>query len=208
MTVPNHNLNSKERAVLLTLLAEGRAVTNADLQTVAGIRLDGASRVRLNELRLVASDKRGRSFVHTLTDDGEAWCRQELSAERPSRAGAFGGALYAVLGSLHRYVERVGLQLAEVFQPATDAGVPDRIRASYARLSKQPGETWISLVALREDLADVPRAELDAALEELALTPGVHVQAEANQQSLTAADHEAAVRFGGSSRHILLIEGP
>ncbi|MFI5735408.1 hypothetical protein ACIA49_35175 [Kribbella sp. NPDC051587] len=206
--MPNHDLNSKERAVLLTLLAEGRELTNADLQAVAGIKLDGVSRVRLNDLGLVDSDKRGRSFVHVLTEGGAAWCEKELATERPARSGAFGGALYAVLGSLHRYVRRGGLHLTEIFQPAAEPELPDRVRASYADLSDRPGESWISLVSLRKALADVSRDELDAALEQMALTPGVHIQAEANQQSLTAADHEAAVRFGGSSRHILLIEQP
>ncbi|TDD58028.1 hypothetical protein E1263_20960 [Kribbella antibiotica] len=206
--MPNRDLNSNERAVLLTLLAEGRELTNAELHAVAGIKLDGANRLRLNDLGLVDSEKHGRSFVHVLTEGGAAWCEHELATERPARSGALGGALYAILGSLHRYVRRGGLHLTEIFQPAAELDLPDRIRASYADLSDRPGESWISLVSLRKSLADVPRDELDTALEKLAPTPGVHIQAEANQQSLTAADHEAAVRFGGSSRHILKIEQP
>ncbi|GAB3922151.1 hypothetical protein GCM10029976_010210 [Kribbella albertanoniae] len=206
--MPKQDLNPKERSVLLTLLAEGREMSNADLQEVAGLKLDGTSRLRLNDLKLVDSEKRGRLFVHSLTEQGAAWCEDELSVERPARAGAFGGALYAILGSLQRYVRRSGLHLAEVFQAPSGPDLPQRVRDSYQRLSKRPGESWISLAALREDLADVPRNELDEVLEEMSLTAGVHVQAEANQQSLTEADHDAAVRFGGSSRHILKIERP
>jgi hypothetical protein len=82
----------------------------------------------------------------------------------------------------------------------------ERIREAYTELAARPGDDWISLVSLREQLADVPRDVLDEALQELAVQPGCHVIAEDNQQALTAADHEAAVRFGGSTRHMLMIE--
>ncbi|GAA3144692.1 hypothetical protein JOF29_005702 [Kribbella aluminosa] len=76
---------------------------------------------------------------------------------------------------------------------------------------------WVGMVELRAELdADrraagvepYDRSEVDAALRRLSREPGVHVQEEANRQALTDADHDAAVRFGGSSRHILLIEEP
>lgn len=75
---------------------------------------------------------------------------------------------------------------------------------------------WVGLVALRaqldEDAAHAgrlpfPRAGVDAGLQRLSRLPGIHLQGEANQQTLTDADWEAGVRFGGSTRHILLIEG-
>lgn len=86
------------------------------------------------------------------------------------------------------------------------APIHEQIRQAYTELAERPGADWITLVVLRGRLSDVPRDELDAALETLALQPGVHVQAEANQQALTPADHDAAVRFGGSTRHALMIE--
>jgi hypothetical protein len=76
---------------------------------------------------------------------------------------------------------------------------------------------WLGMVELRAELdADrraagaehYDRGEVDAALQRLSREPGVHVQEEANRQALVEADHQAAVRFGGSSRHILLIEEP
>ncbi|MFI7067441.1 hypothetical protein ACIBL3_41055 [Kribbella sp. NPDC050124] len=206
--MPTHQLNLKERAVLLTLLAEGQELSNAELHSAAGIRLDGVSRHKLNDLKLVTSEKRGRAYVHQLTEDGAAWCDEELEAERPPRAGASGGALYAILRSLHRYARRSGQRLTEIFQPAEEEDLVGRIAAAYARLSSEPGESWVGLAALRTEIAEVPRDELDAALREMSRTPGVHLQEEANQQSLTDTDHEAAVRFGGSSRHILKIENP
>jgi hypothetical protein len=76
---------------------------------------------------------------------------------------------------------------------------------------------WVGMVELRAELdADrraagaepYDRSEVDAALRRLSREPGVHVQEEVNRQALTDADRDAAVRFGGSSRHILLIEEP
>ncbi|MDX6260307.1 MAG: hypothetical protein QOH84_1995 [Kribbellaceae bacterium] len=203
--MPAQPLNLKERAVLLALLAEARPMTNAELYDSAGLKLDGASRLRLNDLKLVTSEKVGRSFVHEITDDGAAWCTAELTAERPLRSGAGGGALYAILGGLQRYLQRTGQALADIFQPA-EPDLETRIRTAYGTLSAKSGSTWVGLAALRAELTSVNREELDAALQQLSREPGVHVQAGANQQVLTSADHEAAVRFGGSSRHLLKID--
>jgi hypothetical protein len=207
--VPAQSLTLKERAVLLALLAEARPLTNAELREAAGLTLDGSSRYKLNDLKLVTSQKEGRSFVHELTEDGTVWCESELAAERPDRAGSVGGALYAVLAGLHRYLQRTGQRLVELFpaaEPASDVEV--RIRSAYRKLSGDSGLPWVGLAALREELGDVDRADLDVALQQLSREPGVHVQAEANQQALTDADHDGAVRFGGSSRHLLKIENP
>jgi hypothetical protein len=200
--VPAQPLNLKERASLLALLAEARPLTNAELHGVAGIKLDGESRRKLNELRLVTSQLKGRAYVHELTEDGAAWCEKELVAERPDRAGSVGGALYAILAGLHRYLQRTGQVLSDVFPPVLDT----EIRAAYRRLSTESESSWVGLAALREELADIARSDLDAALQKLSRQPGVHVQAEANQQALTETDRAAAVHFGGSSRHLLKIE--
>jgi hypothetical protein len=205
--VPAQSLTLKERAVLLALLAEARPLTNAELRAAAGLKLDGASRYKLNDLKLVTSQRAGRSFVHELTADGTMWCEQELIAERPERAGSVGGALYALLAGLQRYLQQTGHRLVELF-PAAQPDLETRIRSAYRTLSADSGLPWVGLVTLREELRDVPRDELDSALQQLSRQPGVHVQAEANQQALTDADHESAVRFGGSSRHLLKIEHP
>lgn len=205
--MPAQSLTLKERAVLLALLAEARPLTNTELQESAGLRLDGASRLKLNDLKLVTSVKEGRSFVHEITDDGAAWCADELTAERPERSGAGGGALYAILAGLQRYLQRTGQALADLFQPPEPVeDLETRIRAGYRALSSKSGSSWIGLAALRANLADVDRTDLDAALQQLSRQPGVHLQAEANQQVLTEDDHEAAVHFGGSSRHVLKID--
>ncbi|MET7284177.1 hypothetical protein ABZS29_38445 [Kribbella sp. NPDC005582] len=94
------------------------------------------------------------------------------------------------------------------------------VRQAYSALVHRAGKDgatprWVSLAKLRGELEHAAveagrlpysREAVDAALEELALQPGIHVQAEANQQALTDEDHAAAVRFGGSTRHLLMIE--
>jgi hypothetical protein len=205
--VPAQSLTLKERAVLLALLAQGRPLTNPELREATGLTLDGASRHKLNDLKLVTSEKAGRSFIHELTDDGAVWCEHELAAERPDRAGSVGGALYALLGGLHRYLQRTGQRLADLF-PGPEPDLESRIRSAYTRLRPTSDQSWVRLVDLRAELTDLPRAEVDAALQQLSRQPGVHLQAEMNQQTLTEADWQAAVTFGGSSRHILNIENP
>lgn len=63
-------LSPRERKVLTALLAQEGPVSNADLAARAGIRLQGAERRRLNDLRLVESVKQGRGFVHALSGAG------------------------------------------------------------------------------------------------------------------------------------------
>ncbi len=193
-------LTVRERATLLVLLAEGRVLTNADLRVVAGFTLDGEPRRRLNERKLVTSRKVGRTYAHELTDDGAAWCTAELTSDRPQRAGYLGGALYSLL----RGLGRLATPLAEIFPAQND--VEEEIRAAYVRLRPSAG-SWVGLAALRTELAGVPREVLDDALERLASTDGVHVQAEPNQQALTTADRAAAAHFGGDDRHMIMIEG-
>jgi hypothetical protein len=64
----------------------------------------------------------------------------------------------------------------------------------------------VGLADLREKLFGVPREAVDAELERMASSQGVHIQAESNQKALTEADRAAAVRFGGDERHLLMIE--
>lgn len=93
--------------------------------------------------------------------------------------------------------------------PAADSGgAPDAaIRDVYAQLAPEPGR-WVGLTDLRRELSarGMSRQQVDKALEEMASTPGVHVSSEPNTKALTDADRAAAVRFGGTDRHMLMIE--
>jgi hypothetical protein len=205
-------LKVSEIAVLLALMAEAREVSNVELKEHYGFTLTGESKARLNRMKLVASRKVGRAFAHELTDPGWARCRDELAAPCPPRAGTAGGALYALLHGLERYLKANQLSLSDVFRQAPEkpsvpsADVEAGIRAAYARARRQPAG-WVSLTDLRPLLAAWPRDAIDAALTRMDGTSGVRVLPEENQRVLTPADREAAVMVGGRAYHFLLIEG-
>ncbi|MFJ1458097.1 hypothetical protein [Nocardia sp. N2S4-5] len=201
--MPDDRLTLSERCLLLVLMAEARELTNAELYARAGVKLDGRYRRHLNELGLVESVKPGRAYVHELTEKGTKWCAAELSSGRPARSGCAGGALYAVLAGLGRHLDDTGRMLVDVFRP----DVASQVEAVYAKMSHGDG-TPVRLAILRERLNDVPKGELDRALEQLARRDGVHVRAEADQKTLTDRDREAAIVLGGTERHLLTIEVP
>ena len=199
--MPVDHLTNRERAVLLTLMAEARELTNAELHGLAGLTLDGEPRRRLNERKLVTSTRFGRSYAHELTDAGWRWCSEELGRSTPPRANSLGGALYRLMAGLRRHFDQTGEQLSEIFQPDLE----ELVRGAYARLAGSR-RGYVGLAELREALVGVSREEVDAELERLAGTPGVHVVAEPNQKALTDDDRAASVRFGGDERHMLKIE--
>lgn len=194
-------MSPRELAVLLTLLAEARELTNAELFSVAGVTLDGAPRRRLNDLGLVVSEKVGRALVHELTEAGVQWCARELTGPRPAKSGSFGGALYAVLAGLHRHLDDSGRQLTDIFQP----DVPAQILGKYAELTKGKPDQ-IRIADLRNDLPHIPPEDFTRAMTTLADRDGVHVRAEADRKTLTEDDHAAAVVLGGTARHLLTVE--
>ena len=195
-------LTPQERLALVGLMTVARKVTNAELKDAVGIELTGEPRRRLNELKLVTSEKKGRSFVHELTDSGMARCEEELSAPRPPRAGSHGGVLHGLLAALHRAIERGGPRLSELFKPDAEL----LIRQTYQRLADGPAAP-VRLSKLRSELGgQVNDKDLHAELVRMADLPDVHLRAVVNQQTLTDADREAAVRLGGEDRHNLQIE--
>jgi len=209
-------LGIRERAALLALMAAAREVSNAELQEVTGFSLTGDARRRVNEMKLVDSQKSGRGFVHALTDDGWAWCAKELSASVPRGAGSAGGALYAVLAGLGRYLSRSNLVLADIFQ-AAESGSPGAevqasdvealIRDAYKKLRKEP-RGWVSLTKLRPLLAGLRKDEVDAALYRMNRIKGVNLVPEANQKVLTAEDRRSTVRIGNEDKLLLTIDEP
>ena len=205
-------LKVSEIAILLALMAEAQEVSNVDLKDRYGFTLTGESKSGLNAMKLVTSRKVGRAFVHELTDPGWARCRDELTAACPPRAGTAGGALYAVLHGLHRYLARTELSLSDVFgrSGVTPQPVPldveAQIRAAYGRAKRQPAG-WVALTDLRPLFSALPRGAVDETLARMDGRPGIRLLPKENQKVLTAADHEAAVIVGGRDYHSLFIEG-
>jgi hypothetical protein len=120
------------------------------------------------------------------------------------------GALYVVLGGLARYLEYSEQSLADVFQqhdpeaPEKPGDIAELIRAAYLRLASEPGK-FVKLRELRAELSEVPRSELDSSLEEMYRAQQVNLVPQSNQQALTQADRESALRIGGEAKHMISI---
>ena len=213
-------LSARERAVLFALLSAARKLSNEELEALIGIRLAGKERRKLNELKLVESEKPGRWFVHELSDAGWRWCADELAAGPEGRPTSLERSLYLVLGVFERYMTAARLSLADVAsldlkaRPAgrhkrrdTAEGEGDltvRVENAYRTLAPGRGE-FIKLRDVRERLADIPRPALDAALAAMFTARRVNLIPQSNQQALTAADRDSALRIGGEHKHLISI---
>jgi hypothetical protein len=85
------------------------------------------------------------------------------------------------------------------------AAVEQDVRKAYAELARMPGD-WVPLAEIRDRLSRHDRADVDAALESLAMQPGAQIIPWDNAKALTARDHAAALHFGGEDNHNLRIE--
>jgi hypothetical protein len=217
--VQHDGLSGRERAVLFALLAEARKVSNPELAALIGIRLDGQMRRRLNDLKLVESEKQGRAFAHELSDAGWRWCNDELMAGPADRGGSLERSHYLLFGLFARYMAVARLSLADLasavpdapagkhVRPDAGAGVGDmseRVAAAYQAIAPRPGE-FVRLTQLREQLADIPRPALDAALVVLFTAQRVNLIPQSRQQALTTADRASALRVGGEHKHLISI---
>jgi hypothetical protein len=219
--VHHDELSARERAVLFALLSTARKLSNAELEALIGIRLEGKERRKLNDLKLVESEKPGRWFVHELSDAGWRWCADELAAGPKGRPTSMERAHYLMFGVFERYMTAARVSLADVVsldlkaRPAGrhkrrdtaegDGDLTARVEAAYGSLAASRGE-FIKLREVRERLVDIPRPALDAALATMFTARRVNLIPQSNQQALTAADHESALRIGGEHKHLISIE--
>jgi hypothetical protein len=216
--VQSDDLSVKERAVLFALLGEAREVSNSQLAERAGFRLDGKERRKLNDLKLVDSRRTGRTYAHELTDAGWHWCATELSAGLRGRATSMEGALYAILGGLGRHLDDTGQSLADLFRRRSAAeatssphaqdvekeDVEKLVIEAYHDLAAEPGE-FVKVRELRDRLSVIARTDLDSALERMYRAQRVNLVPQDNQQALTDADRQSALRVGGEFKHLLSV---
>ena len=215
MSVDRDELTGTKQAVLLVLMAEARPVRNPELASL-GPELKKHDRDELVRRGLIEVTLENRAMVLDLTDRGWATCAAIIGADAPPQSNCQCRALYTVLRALRRHFDREGLVPAEVFYQLDDnalAGEPDaigeqveeKVRAAYVRLAARAGG-WVDLVRLRDELSDVSRPDLDAALTRMYRIPGVSLVPEENQKTLTAEDHAAAVSIGEQAKHLIAIE--
>jgi hypothetical protein len=115
LIVHHDELSTRERAVLFALLSQSRKLSNAELEALIGIRLDGRERRRLNDLKLVDSDKPGREFVHELSDVGWRWCAEELASAGPQHRGtSLERSHYLVFAMFARQLDAAGLSIGDL----------------------------------------------------------------------------------------------
>ncbi|MFF0312413.1 hypothetical protein ACFYSC_33700 [Streptosporangium sp. NPDC004379] len=217
-----------EMAVLVVLMAETEGISNPELQERYGLKLDGKSRKKLNDLKLVESRKQGRAFVHTLTDHGWARMGEMIEAGIPLPSGSAGAMCRVLLTGLSRFLTRTGQAPADFFHPGSDlypggdedgpleeapdgagppageADVTERIRAAYAELAPRPGAR-VGLARLRPLLGGFTRDEVDRALKGMIHLPEVSIVPENNQKTLTPEDRAAAVVIGDQDKHLISI---
>jgi hypothetical protein len=196
---------------MFALLAEAREISNPELEERVGFRLDGKDRRTLNDLKLVNSRKPGRAYLHELSEEGWRWCTEELSAGPGRGAESMERALYAILAGLGRYLQGTEQILADIFKLSQDArsqegiDVEARIVAGYRALASEPGE-FVKLSILRLRLADVSQAEVEAALDKMYQEQRINLVPHSNQQVLSDADRESALRIGAEDKHLISIE--
>jgi hypothetical protein len=162
--------------VVFALLSAARKLSNEELQALIGARLVGKERRKLNELKLVESERRGRWFVHELSAAGLRWCGEELAAGQEGRPTSLERSLYLVLGMFERYMTAARLSLADV------ASLDLKVRPAGRHKRRDTGEGDGDLGAR------------------------VNLIPQSNQQALAAADRESALRIGGEHKHLISID--
>jgi DNA-binding transcriptional ArsR family regulator len=155
--VHHDELSARERAVMFALLSAAGELSNADLQALIGIRLVGKQRRRLNELKLVESERRGRWFVHELSDAGLRWCAAELAAGHEGRPTSLERSVYLVLGMFERYLTAAHLSLADVASlDLRVRPIGKHKRRDAAEADGDPG-TRVALPAVTSSMRLTPR---------------------------------------------------
>jgi hypothetical protein len=214
-------LRISERSSLLALMTFVTEASNPDITDEYGFTIVKKDREHLEELGLLTSrvnTRPHRGYVHELTDLGWRWCREELGSAVPEGAPRAYRLAYGVVRSFARYMERAGVEMADVFvvprAPADEPdistdepeapAVEDRIRAAYVDLVVEQ-DGYVNLNRLRNALDDLPRETLDEALRRLDLQQGVYLIPEANQKTLSQVERAAGIRIGGEDKHLLSI---
>lgn len=201
-------LGNPHKAALFALMAAAREVSNTELADLAGFRIHRELREPLNKAGLVTSRTDHAPHTHKLTDKGWAWCAKELTNHRPPNAGSLGGAFYAVLSALDRFLRKETRSLAEVFAAPSELGPEDveaQIRLAYRKLTAKPRD-WVRLVELRPLLNGASKAEVDSVLKQMSRAGEIQLAPDSNRKALTAVDHAAAIRVGGEDKHLMAIE--
>ncbi len=193
------------------LVRDGAGALQGDLRP----KVERADREALERAGHIRTERRGRyrQIWIEATDAGWSWAASNLHAPLPpaSRDGA--QVLQAVLARLADFIRARGLALAEIFGPQPAGATPpaavdlrERIRSAYLAATGGHLNRRALLRTVREGLAGVDRAAVDAALLQLQREQAAILYPLDDRAQLVAADHEAALLVNGEARHILWID--
>jgi hypothetical protein len=205
-------LSSVDYAFLAILKVEDHEISNAELDEIYGFRLLGRPLQRLLEAGYITTEKKPAPYRHAITKAGEkalaeSWGldddhvakgERRTSRERQLWAGVV--ALQNLLAARKDAGPVGGVRGTAVEPPNLDG----RIRSAYGKLASTPG-AWVDLTALRGQLADVPKGEVDQALKAMLHDDDVRLEPEPFGHRVGDAERQAAVRIGGEDRHKLAI---
>ena len=204
-------LTSADYAFLIILKAEGREISNTEMNKRYEVRLVSPAYEKLNAAGYVASETKRRPYRHVITDKGANLLTDPLSIDedraeegekRSTREKQLWAAVVAQQNEILRLRAVKGNGAAPVIEEPADLGA--RIRAAYLELAGAPGE-WVDLTALRPLLADVSKAALDKALTRMLDASDVRLEPEPFGHRVGAKERGAAVHIGGEDRHKLAI---
>ncbi|GAA2212480.1 hypothetical protein GCM10009850_079420 [Nonomuraea monospora] len=203
------DLSSADYAMLVLLKIEDREISNTELAEVHGVRLVSPVYEKLNAAGYVVSKTDRRPYRHSLADKGRRLLAtplvlEEDQAEAGERRSMKEKQLWAALAAT--YEDNLRLRAAAAEQSGVEdvRSLDERIRAVYEQAADGPG-AWVDLTKIRSRLVDVPKADLDKALEQMLDAPDVRLEPEVTRHRLGKREREASVRIGGEDRHKLAI---
>lgn len=191
---------ANERAALMVLMLASRKMLNTELNDQ--VRLTKPGRGKLNEAGLIRTDETVTPMVHEITDEGIAWCLQDLvKGELPPRSTSHARVTFGLLKKFVLHHEARGT-LIEVIR---SRDLESLIRAVYEELAVEP-QDWIRLARIRPRLNGTEKSEVDGVLVKMMKNGTVHLAPESNTKVLTPDDHAAAIRVGSEDLHLVAME--
>lgn len=189
-----------ERAALIVLMLENRKMPNTELGKQATLTKLG--RGKLNKAGLIRTAEDVRPMVHEITDEGIAWCLQDLvKGEMPPGSTKYARVTFGLLKKFILHHDARGT-LVEVIR---SRDLESMIRSVYEELAVEP-QDWIRLARIRPRLNGAGKGEVDETLVKMMKTGTVHFAPESNTKVLTAEDHAAALRVGSEDLHLVAME--
>jgi len=211
-------LTPRQSLILWGLVARGGVALQKNMTP----KPEAADRVRLvGDGLLLQSRQRRGAIALELTDLGWAWARGNTTAPLPRQGNAAAFVLADLLARLGAFLDTTGTPLADfIHPPATEpprqpvpavqgdgnAHLPERLRTAYLAESGGELRRRVRLAAIRARLADVGRGEMDAALVALELAGDGGTLPFDDPADITEADRAAALRVGGTNKHILWLD--